>query len=178
MGIFSEQPIHRKLGMVLILLLPALPFAQEIRYVEPSVKVDFKAEGSILQFFRTGEERDSVEAHLLIPEGPGYRACYVATLHPEGGPPNVESAFRVQPQGEDREGLAVLVRYEVFHPALETEGDLYQTLIFADTSCNGQGLERLSDLEAKVPMGFVGWREGQEVDHPYTSAEAIRKVIE
>ena len=141
-----------------------------------SLKVDFLGVSSKVDFQVVGDDDDqSVRIFLSRDRA---RRIYVDEILPEGGAPIIESVFTDQADKDPAKELFVLVKWEVGHAGLETEGSLFQVRIY-DNAANSDdcGMARIDALEKRFGMGLEGLQEGEAVRYKYKNAAEIRKHL-
>ena len=139
-----------------------------------SVKIDFLGAGSEVQFHSLADA-EGLRAFLAHA---GRERAYIDEIPSEGGPPIIESVFTDQADSDPAKELFVLVRWEVRHYGLQTEGNLFELLIYDDAlTAGGCGLKQITRLARSFGTGFDGLQEGTRVHYRFKNAPAIRKHL-
>lgn len=146
------------------------------------VRISFPRAGSILQFLYKKQNADTdpnIDVYSISPKEGTLTAQYVGEIEPEGGPPNIRSAFLKNVDGNGSQELLLLVSWEIRHPAIGTSGNYYYTYVYANKpNAEGHGFLRLTDIEEKIGSGLDGTLEGKKVTFPYKDARSIRALLD
>lgn len=143
------------------------------------LKIDFYRKDSIVLFMDRGVEDDIViDGYLLIPDANTYQTIKLETFPHEGGRPIIESVFTENTDEDKDKELIVLVRWEINHAGIGTDGNYYKAYVFDNSVINDDSkFNRLDKTEKIIGEGIDGTREGKRVTFKHKTAEAIRKFL-
>ncbi|MGQ4660514.1 hypothetical protein [Lysobacter sp. F6437] len=146
------------------------------------VRMSLLGECSVIYFFYVGEgDGRHIEAYALNPDGKN-KMLFVGSILPEGGPPHIESVLLRNVDADSDMEILILSRWEIRHSGMGTTGDYYRTYVFDQNLKHSlkepRELKRLPEVEKTIGEGFDGVSEGQSVNFPVKSADAIDQVLE
>ena len=159
--------------------LPAMELATNPNISEP-VRLDFPTPGSIVQFLGPGcgADQSAVHVYAITPQEKSLTSAFIGAIElPGGDAPSVASAFLANADKDADPELFLIVRTDVRHPGLRTEGDLYSVYVFDMVAKSPLRIVHMESLEGALGVGLDGVLEGRRVSYPYKDARSVREYL-